>query len=445
VSLAQRSVISMGFRQHLIPVAIVSLAILALYLLIAIRVLQDPPASDPAPIVTAVPAAPPEAAIEIPTQPAVTAVAKNRSTEFPQPPAGRKRLQISGRVLDRDGFPIADALVAEERYFQQTRSEADGSYRLDLELPRHRFPRLHFLRSGYTGRLIKIGADDLQEDRAQGFDVVLDDSADTVSLQGWVGDEIGTGLEGARVELGATQTAERDSYYLTVFTDDNGRFEFEGVEADQNYGLSVSMAPDYPYYQQPAFRVTRNPGRVDIRLERLRFVNVDGMLVNDDATPVQNYEMYVSNLTTGGHNRKIVSDSSGYFSLPNFPLGEISLSTRDPEFYKITGVTITDTHYQNLQLRVDHGARQLSGWVSDASGVGIVKAMVTLDREFSDGGVEHYSYRSQTTDRNGAFSFSALGGEEYRITVYALGYQRRDLKYRLDGPSGELFITLEPY
>lgn len=433
----------MGFRQHLIPVAIASLAILLLYLLIATHILQDIPAGTHPPITRVEPAAPVEIAIALPALP--RAAEKSRAEEFPQPPAGRKQLQISGRVLDRDGFPIAGALIAEERYFQQTRSGDDGSYRLELELPRHRYPRLHFLRSGYAGRLVKLGADDLRQNRAQDFDVVLDDSSATVSLQGWVGDEIGIGLEGARVELSATQTAERDSYYLTVFTDDSGRFEFEGVEADQNYGLSVNMAPDYPYYQDPAFRVTRNPGRVDIRLEKLRFVDIDGMLVNDDAAPVTDFEMYVTNLTTGGHNRKIASDSSGYFTLQNYPLGEISLSTRDPEFYKITGVTITETHYQNLQLRVDHGTRNLSGWVSDASGVGIEKAMVTLDREFRDGEVEHYSYRSQATDHNGAFNFPALGGSEYRITVYALGFQKHDLRYRLDGPSGELFIALEPY
>lgn len=434
----------MGFRQQLIPVAIVSLTALLLYLLIASHVLDDPPAKAHRQNGLQ---APPEPPAEIRTalpEPSLPAK-KTDSQAVAETPGGRKRLEISGRVLDRDGLPIAGAVIAEERYFQQARSGADGSYRLEIELPRHRYPRLHFLRSGYAGRLVKIGADDLQQNRAQGLDVVLDESADTVSLQGWVGDEIGNGLEAARVELSATQTAERDSYYLTVFTDESGYFEFEGIEADQHYALSVTLAPDYPYYQDPAFRVTRNPGYIDIRLEKLKFVDVDGMLVNDDAAPVPDYEMYVSNLTSGGHNRKIVSDSSGYFSLRNFPLGEISLSTRDPEFYKITGVTITETHYQNLQLRVDRGTRQLSGWVSDASGVGIEKAMVTLDHEFRDGEIEHYTYRSQATDRNGAFQFGALGGGEYRLTVYALGFQKRDLRYRLDGPSGELFIQLEPY
>lgn len=439
-----QTVEDMGFRQHLIAVVIVSLTTLVLYLLIAAHILQDPPARDHRrSSVRAPPAAPVEGLAAMPEHSAP--VAKTGSENVVETPGGRKRLEISGRVLDRDGYPIADALIAEERYFHQVRSGVDGSYRLELELPRHRYPRLHFLRSGYAGRLIKLGADDLQQNRAQGVDVVLDESPNTVSLQGWVGDEIGIGLEGARVELSAAQTAERDSYYLTVFTDENGYFGFEGVEADQHYGLSINLAPDYPYYQDPAFQVTRNPGYIDIRLEKLKFVDIDGMLVNDDATPVPNYEMYVINLTTGGHNRKIVSDSSGYFSLRNFPLGEISLSTRDPEFYRITGVTITETHYQNLQLQVDHGTRHLFGWVSDASGVGIEKAMVTLDRDFRDGEVEHYSYRSQATDRNGAFSFSALGGGEYRLTVYALGFQKRDLKYRLDGPSGELFIALEPY
>ena len=435
----------MGLRELFIPLATVILAALALYLLIAAQVLREPPPRMRAELAEPIVASAAALALDGAGSSA-SAQDTSRVASIERAPAGgRKQLEIFGRVLDRDGNPVADVLVAEERYFQQARSGADGSYGLRLELPRHRYPRLQFRRSGYAGRLIRLTENDLHEDRAYQLDVLLEESPDTVSLQGWVRDEIGLGLEGARVELSAAQTAQRDSYYLTEFTDEAGNFEFEGVQAEQKYELSVSLAPEYPYYQDPDFRVTHNPARVEIRLDRLQFVDIDGMLVNRDAAPVPDYEMYVSNLTTGSHNRKIVSDSSGYFSLRHFPLGEISLSTRGPEFYKISGVRITETRYQNLQLRVDRGTRQLFGWVSDAGGIGIERAMITLDREFRDGEVEHSSYRSQATDSNGAFAFANLGGGEYRLTIYALGFRKRDLTYRLDGPSGELFIALEPY
>ena len=61
-------------------------------------------------------------------------------------------------------------------------------------------------------------------------------------------------------------------------------------------------------------------------LKSLKFVDVSGMILNRQAVPVPNFEIYIKNLTTAAHSRKIVSDSSGFFTLEGYPLGEISLS-----------------------------------------------------------------------------------------------------------------------
>lgn len=435
----------MGFRQFILPIAIVGLSTLALYLMIARHLLQDPQPAEREALRETPVAARPAADIAPPREETAEASAAQAQTAILPLAGGRKLLEIFGRVTDLEGRPIVNALVSEERYFFTARSDAEGRYRILLDIPRHRYPSLHFLRSGYAGRLVRLNEKDLGASPLHELDVALDEAPDTVSLQGWVGNEIGEGLEGARIELIAMQRTDRDSYYLTTFSDELGRFEFEGVRADENYKLSVNPTSGYPYYEEPDFRVTRNPARLEVTLDKLRFVDIDGMILGRDGAPVPDYEMYISNLTTGSHSRKIRSDSSGYFALAGFPVGEVSLSTRGPEFYKITGLKISETRFQNLELRVDRGPHYLSGWVSDENGIAIENAMITLDRGFRDGEVEHSSYRSQATDRNGAFSFADLGGGEYRLIVYALGYRKRDLKYRFDTPAGEIFITLEPY
>jgi len=435
----------MATRQLVLSIAIICLSILALYLVIARHLLQDPQSgvqqaeSRPVSLAGAAPAA-------------THAVPASSGIDKLQPPpaeqavaGGRKLLEIFGRVQDREGRPIENALIAEERYYFSVRSDAEGRYRILLDLPSHRYPSLHFLRSGYAGKLVRLGRDDLRPGPLQELDVTLDEAADTVSLQGWIGNQIGEGLEGARIELIAMQRGDRDSYYLTTFSDGLGRFEFEGVQADETYKLTANLTPGYPYYEDPDFRVTRNPARIEITLEQIHFVDIDGMILGPDGTPVPDYEMYISNLTTGSHSRKLVSDSSGYFSLPNFPVGEVSLSTRGPEFCKISGVKISETHFQNIELHVDRGERYLSGWISDENGIAVEKAMVTLDRAFNRDGIEYSSYRSQATDHNGAFSFANLGGGEYRMIIYALGFQKRDMYFRLDSPSVEVFVTLERY
>jgi hypothetical protein len=69
--------------------------------------------------------------------------------------------------------------------------------------------------------------------------------------------------------------------------------------------------------------------------------------------------------------------------------------------------------------------------------------MVTLDRKFRQGEIEHSSYRSQRTDLNGGFAFGNLGDGEYHVTVYALGYEKQEFNYRFNGQSGEIFVTMK--
>ena len=434
----------MNLRQLIVSIAIVMLSTLALYLLIAYSLLQDPAPEVPQTESGAASNASNIALSESSsTAPAIPSVASQTATGHSEQRGSRKILEIFGRVFDSDGQPVENALIAEERYFTSTRSDSEGGYRLLLELPRHRYPTLLFLRRGYDGRRFRLGQEELQHARIYELDVGLEDALDSVNLQGWVGNENGIGLEGARIELSASYTRNRDSFYLTEFSDSNGRFEFEGVSSGETYRFSINPAPEYPYYEDLDFRVTQNPAQINIVLKKLSFVDIDGMILDRSSTPVPDYEMFISNVTTGTHSRKILSDSSGFFTLRNFPLGEVSLTTRGAEFFKISGLEITGNQYQNLQLVVDRGSHYLSGWVSDPSGIAVKNAMVTLDRKFRQGEIEHSSYRSQRTDLNGGFAFDGLGDGKYHVTVYAQGYEKQEFSYRFDGQSGEIFVTMQ--
>ncbi len=434
----------MDFRQLIVSISIVMLSTLALYLLIAYTLLQDPAPEVLQTESVAASSTPSNALHESsPIPPALSQVASQTAARHSEQRGGRKVLEVFGRVLDRDGQPIENALIAEERYFSSTRSDSDGSYRLMLELPRHRYPTLHFLRRGYDGQRFKLGQEELQQAKTYELDVSLDDALDSVNLQGWVGNENGIGLESARVELSTSHTHNQGSFFLTDFSDRDGRFEFEGVRSGETYRFSINLTPEYPYYEDPDFRVTQNPAQINIVLKKLSFVDIDGMILDRRSTPVPDYEMFISNLTTGTHSRKIVSDTSGFFTLRNFPLGEVSLTTRGAEFFKISGLEITGSQYQNLELIVDRGNHYLSGWISDPSGIAVTNAMVTLDRKFHHGDIEHSSYRSQRTDLNGGFAFDNLGDGEYQVTVYALGYEKQEFNYRFNGQAGEIFVTMK--
>ena len=426
-----------------LSIFLLALMALSLYLLIALPLLQDPQAE----VKTPTRASSGQPDTNTPTVPTGTVPVLNAaiSATAAIPPGANTRsrlIEIFGTITDSTGQPLEDVLVTEERYFFTATSDASGNYRIRLDLPPNRLPTLSFLRAGYAGKRIKLTQSQRQQKPVVNLDAALTDNAGTLRLSGWVANDIGVALEGVRIEISALKSVAEDNYYLTVFSDDRGNFLLEGVPAMTHYRLKAILAPDYPVYSDDDFYVGPEPQQLQIELKSLKFVNLSGMILNPESAPVANFEIYIKNLTTGVHSRKIVSDSSGFFTLEGFPLGEVSLSTRGTEFYKISGLRLTDLDYANLVLVVDQGDRYLSGWVSDENGIAVEKAMVTLDASITNGSIEYYSYRSQSTDSNGRFNFDKVAGGEHRISVYANGYNNLNAVHSLPTQSDQLQLTL---
>ena len=356
--------------------------------------------------------------------------------------SGTHVIDIFGTVTDAEGQPLADVLITEERYFYSARSDALGNFRLLLDLPYHRLPILNFLRAGFRGKRIELTQADLQPGPVYRLDVGLAESADTLRLSGWVANDLGIGLEGVRIEISAQGADLESNFYLTVFSDARGYFTLEGVRSATRYKLTVIPGPDYPVYSDTDFYLGSEPEQLEIVLKSLKFVDLGGMILTPAGAPVANFEMYISNPTGGVHSRKIVSDSSGYFTLDHFPLGEVSLSTQGAEFYRISGLELDETDYSDLQLVIDRGDRYLSGWVNDDNGLPIEKAMVTLDATRIDNGIEYFSYRSQGTDANGRFSFENIAAGEHHVSIYATGFDKLDFMHSLERQSAPLYLTL---
>ena len=443
----QQPISSMTFKRLIISIAIMTLLALALYLLIATRLLREPS-------LTELPFKSPPGAAEVDKneiEPSAASLSGSspRAVILQQNSrdhTGSRLIEIFGRVMDQQQQPIEGVLITEERYFFNTRSDAQGNYRILLDLPKHRYPALHFLRHGYSGKRVKPDKPQLQRKPVVELNLALDDNPDSVRLSGWVGNDAGVALAAVRVELTALETGNGDNFYLTVFTDANGNFNLEGVGAGERYRLSVKPAPEYQGYQDNDFVASPNPEQINIVLNSLKLVNIDGMILNPQSAPIPNFELQVSNVTTGIHSRKIVSDASGFFSLKDFPLGAISLTSRlasrGAEYFKISGLTLTDDEYRNLMLIVDKGSHYLSGWVSDENGIGVAKAMVTMTAIMRDGSIEYFSYRSQSTDHAGRFAFTNVGGGEHQLSVYANGFDNHDRVHRFDAQSDEIQVSL---
>ncbi len=356
--------------------------------------------------------------------------------------ATRKRLKFYGRVIDETAQPIENVLISEEHFFYSTRTDSNGRYEITLEMPIHRFPVLQFLSGGFSSKRIEITDQELNQLRFKQLDVVLTRTFNSVTVTGWIGNDYGAGLEGAKIKLAPTNSQSKDGIYLTLFSDEVGHFSLDGINADIGYRLSAYATPEYSSYENLDFVATRNPKQLNIILDSLKFIDIDGMIVNREGTPIPDFELYLTNVSTGTHVKKIVSDSSGFFALRNFPVGEVSLSTRGPEYFKISGLILSETSYGSLMLVVDKGDHYLSGWVSDVNNIAVAKAMVTLDSITNNGPIKYISYRPKSTDFAGNFWFDNIGSGTHLITVYAPGFGKQEIMHSFKSQSDEIHITL---
>ena len=358
------------------------------------------------------------------------------------PPEPGNRLEIFGQVVDEYNQPVDNVHVAEERYFYSTRTDLDGKYKIFVDMPGHQHPVLRFLRSGFDGKRIKLDAEELKNKSRLRLDVALDSDIDSMSIDGWIGNDIGAGLGGLKIQITSRGSQGVEKVFHTVFSDERGDFILEGIRSGDSYKLTVFSTPEYLYYVDEEFSVDQNSPQLKIILESLNFVDIDGMIVNSKALPVPNFEIYIRNISTGTHVRKIVTDSSGFFSLHDFPAGEVSLSTQGPEYFKINGLKLAVNEYGNLKLVVDKGDHYLSGWVSDENGIPLPKVLVQLNAKIEDGDVVYSSSRVTGTDSGGNFNFDNLGSGVHLLSIDTYGFHRQEIIHRFDSQTDKIHISL---
>ncbi len=265
-----------------------------------------------------------------------------------------------------------------------------------------------------------------------------------VSVQGWVTNQLGGSIGGMQIEISPKQALEWDKNIYTTTTNHNGEFLFNAIPPNDRYRLEVLASGTYAGVLLDPFPVKRDRPPVTITLDSIELVTVDGMIVDVDDAPVANFEILVQNLDMVYPGRKIVSDSSGFFQLAQFPAGDLQLTTSGDEDFKITGITLQPGEYRNLMLALDKGGYHLSGWVSDEFDAPIAQARVVMTSTFSRQGYQSSSYRFKVTDSNGGFRFSEVGGQEHQITADAIGYRTSVFEYRFASFSDNLTIRMQP-
>ncbi len=244
-----------------------------------------------------------------------------------------------------------------------------------------------------------------------------------ITLNGWIGSESGTGLEGIEIEIESHGFDGEEIVATGATSNASGEFFLENIVPERQYKLEIKPQHSYAGHSLDSFTADSAEALKKITLTRIELVDAEGMIVDTNLAPVADFELSIRSLVAQFPDRAIRSDSSGYFKLTAFPAGELRTATNASDYYRIKGLELRPDEYRNLTLIIDRGNHHLSGWVSDDNGAPLAQVQVTLKSAFATDEYHSFSYRSTVTDDNGGFEFSQLGGHRLTLGIYASGFK----------------------
>ncbi len=145
---------------------------------------------------------------------------------------------VSGTITDIEGDPVADAEVfAANTVNSRTRSLQNGTYYLTNVPDRFTIIRARAVINGveYTGQNV---AQVFENEQSKSVNIMIAPANQQGTVEGFVRDALGRGIEGARVFAGGALSS------AFAVTDQRGFYRIAGLPAGYEYPI-VASAPDY--------------------------------------------------------------------------------------------------------------------------------------------------------------------------------------------------------
>jgi hypothetical protein len=321
-------------------------------------------------------------------------------------------------------------------------TDAKGAYALRLPAgARVEQTSLQFRRAGYRDRrwVITEGL------RSSDYDVIgnvrLEPDATGLSVSGVVTSSSGTPVARAQVQLDSTA---RGRGYRGL-TDVAGRFTLANVEAGSDYRLWVRPQSGFRDGVLENVLVDAAMQPLDVEVVPIGVATLRGRMVTPDGANIPGFTMWLTSAYGNGpRSLPVTSDAQGRFVAADLPEGPVALQTRAAPALSVSGINLSTgtPAASDITVTVDVGPHRLDGLLLTSEGAPAAGLRVSLEWSASSGGVMSRSSRETTTNSDGSFMFTQLGGGVHTVSATLAGAGGVRVDHRVGAGNQPIQIAL---
>jgi protocatechuate 3,4-dioxygenase beta subunit len=350
-----------------------------------------------------------------------------------------RELVIKGQVVGQfdeplDGITVFPTLLGQA----SVQTGLDGRFALPVTVkPEVASLTLQFQAPGYRDASSRVLIGGYTEDVTEENKVVMDVVESWTTLEGTVKDDAERPLADRLVEL----RPEAGRRAQSTTTDKAGRYAFAFVESPADYRLLLSGGEGFKDVERK-IQVTNSRNEIDLIVEAYQTGAISGQLVNQDGSPIPDFELVLKNKESRKPNTVVRTDSNGYFEVAAAPAGDLVISSRSTPTLLIKGLRLEPGQKIDLPMVLDWGGHSIRGQVVDSTGNPVAASRVILDWSHRDGDLDAQATRRTATDPLGRFAFSNLGPGPHSLKVDAPGFIGIDIEHDLRRQGYDVMVRL---
>ncbi len=353
---------------------------------------------------------------------------------------GTITVRLYGSVSDASAMPLANVEVnpaGQDR--ARTWTDDAGNYQTRLQVVQKPGTYIvSFKLPGFVDERVFLQGADLMATAELRVDARLHSLEQTSKVTGTLRSDRGDAVPGETVQL---HSPSLGTEYI-VRSDQKGVFSIPAVKTGSDYRLTIHPQGAYENYSQAGIVIGMGSQTLSVILESLDTGRLTGRIIDAEGYPVPGYSLLLKSNRAYGRPLLVAADDGGYFAVENVPAGTVQFMSQSEPRFTVSGITLVAGTDKNVDVVIDWGDYEMTGWVRDELSNPVAAARIGLSWNDRSGGIHSSSLREAVTDDNGFFRFTQLGPGPHQLDVVATGYQRSQKVHIVDAFLQEIRVEL---